>query len=128
MKDTPINNLMENTLAKLRDMVDVSTIIGEPMVTGGVTLIPVSRISYGFGSGGTDLPTKQSNELFGGGGGGGVTISPIAFIVIENGKTRMMQINNYTSSADRAIAMIPELVDKVTELLKADKKETDDAE
>lgn len=123
MKDTPINNLMENTLAKLRDMVDVSTIIGEPMVTGSVTLIPVSRISYGFGSGGTDLPTKQPNELFGGGGGGGVSISPVAFIVIENGKCRMMQINNYTSSADRAIAMIPELVDKVTELLKADKKE-----
>lgn len=126
MKETPVNKIMESTLERLRDMVDVSTVIGEPMVTGGVTLIPVSKVSYGFGSGGTDLPSKQPGELFGGGGGGGVTIAPIAFIVIENGKCRMMQINNYTSSADRAIAMIPELVDKVTELLKSDKK--DDAE
>ena len=62
-------------------------------------------------------------SLFGGGGGGGITITPVAFIVIENGKCRMMQINNYTSSADRAIAMIPELVDKVTELLKPESKE-----
>lgn len=123
MKETPVNKIMENTLERLRDMVDVSTVIGEPIVTGSVTLIPVSRISYGFGSGGTDLPSKQNSELFGGAGGGGVSITPIAFIVIENGKCRMMQINNYTSSADRAIAMIPELVDKVTELLKPETNE-----
>ena len=118
-----INKIMENTLEKMRQMVDVSTIIGEPMVTGSTTLIPVSKVSYGFTSGGTDLPSKQKQELFGGGGGGGITITPVAFIVIENGKCRMMQINNYTSSADRAIAMIPELVDKVTELLKPENKE-----
>ncbi len=123
MKETPVNKIMESTLQRLRDMVDVSTVIGEPIQQGSVTLIPVSRISYGFGSGGTDLPSKQNNELFGGAGGGGVSIAPIAFIVIENGKCRMMQINNYTSSADRAIAMIPELVDKVTELLKPEDKE-----
>jgi sporulation protein YtfJ len=109
-------------------MVDVSTIIGEPMVTGSTTLIPVSKVSYGFTSGGTDLPSKSNSELFGGGGGGGITITPVAFIVIENGKCRMMQINNYTSSADRAIAMIPELVDKVTELLKSDKENKATAE
>lgn len=123
MKETPVNKIMENTLEKMRQMVDTSTIIGEPVVNGGVTLIPVSKVSYGFGTGGTDLPSKQSAELFGGGGGGGISISPVAFIVIENGKCRMMQINNYTSSADRAIAMIPELVDKVTELLKGDKQQ-----
>ncbi len=126
MKETPVNKIMENTLEKMRQMVDVSTIIGEPMVTGNTTLIPVSKVSYGFTSGGTDLPSKNNAELFGGGGGGGITITPVAFIVIENGKSRMMQINNYTSSADRAIAMIPELVDKVTELLKSDK--SNDAE
>ncbi len=128
MKETPVSNIMEGTLDRLRQMVDTSTIIGEPIVTGDTTLIPVSKVSYGFGSGGTDLPTKTSSELFGGGGGGGVTIQPVAFIVIENGKCRMMQINNYTSSADRAIAMIPELVDKVTELLKSDKKTEETAE
>ena len=117
MKETPVNKIMENTLEKMREMVDVSTIIGEPMVTGDTTLIPVSKVSYGFTSGGTDLPSKQNAELFGGGGGGGITISPVAFIVIQNDKVRMMQIDNYTSSADRAIAMIPELVDQVSKLL-----------
>ena len=127
MKETPVTNIMEGTLDKLRSIVDTSTIIGEPIVTGDTTLIPVSKVSYGFGSGGTDLPSKSSSDLFGGGGGGGVTIQPVAFIVIENGKCRMMQINNYTSSADRAIAMIPDLVDKVTELLKSDKNDKEEA-
>ena len=129
MKETPVNKIMESTLEKMREMVDVSTIIGEPMTTGDTTLIPVSKVTYGFTSGGTDLPSKQNKELFGGAGGGGISITPVAFIVIQNGKCRMMQINNYTSSADRAIGMIPELVDKLTELLQAknseDKKDVD---
>ena len=120
MKETPVNKIMENTLEKMREMVDVSTIIGEPMVTGDTTLIPVSKVSYGFTSGGTDLPSKQNAELF---GGGGITISPVAFIVIQNDKVRMMQIDNYTSSADRAIAMIPELVDQVSKLLSSKNEE-----
>ena len=123
MKETPVNKIMENTLEKMREMVDVSTIIGEPMVTGDTTLIPVSKVSYGFTSGGTDLPSKQNAELFGGGGGGGITVSPVAFIVIQNDKVRMMQIDNYTSSADRAIAMIPELVDQVSKLLSSKNEE-----
>lgn len=136
MKETPVNKLMESTLQRMKEMVDTSTIIGEPMVSGKTTLIPVSKVTYGFTSGGTDLPSKQNQELFGGAGGGGISITPVAFIVIENGKCRMMQINNYTSSADRAIAMIPELVDKLTELItsksddKAEEKEekAEDAE
>ncbi|MBR3738036.1 MAG: sporulation protein YtfJ [Eubacterium sp.] len=128
MKETPVNRIMESTLEKMREMVDVSTIIGEPMTTGDTTLIPVSKVSYGFTSGGTDLPSKQGSELFGGAGGGGISITPVAFICIQNGKVRMMQINNYTSSADRAIAMIPELVDKLTELIGAKKDEKDEAE
>ena len=130
MKETPVNKIMENTLEKMREMVDVSTIIGEPMTTGDTPLIPVSKVTYGFTSGGTDLPSKQNAELFGGGGGGGISITPVAFIVIQNDKVRMMQINNYSSSADRAIAMIPELVDQISQLVKAkdaDEK-TDSAE
>lgn len=123
MKETPVNKIMENTLEKMRQMVDVSTIIGEPMVTGDITLIPVSKVTYGFTSGGTDLPSKQNAELFGGGGGGGITISPVAFIVIQDGRVRMMQINNYTSSADRAVSMIPELIDKLSDLLSSGKEE-----
>ena len=129
MKETPVNKIMENTLEKMRQMVDVSTIIGEPIVTGETTLIPVSKVSYGFTSCGTDLTTKQNAELFGGAGGGGITISPVAFIVIQKDKVRMMQINNYTSSADRAISMIPELVDQISQLVKAkDEVEQEDKE
>ena len=123
MKETPVNKIMESTLQKMREMVDVSTIIGEPIVTGDTTLIPVSKVSYGFTTGGTDLPSKQNKELFGGAGGGGISITPVAFIVIQDTKVRLMQIDNYTTSADRAISMIPELIDKVSELI-ADK--TDD--
>lgn len=118
MKESPVNKIMENTLEKMRQMVDVSTIIGDPIETAGTTIIPVSKVAYGFTSGGTDLPSKSNNELFGGAGGGGITITPVAFIVIKDGSVRMMQINNYTSSADRAISMIPELLDKVSELTK----------
>lgn len=128
MKETPVNKIMENTLEKMRQMVDVSTIIGEPMVTGNVTLIPVSKVTYGFTSGGTDLPSKQNAELFGGAGGGGITITPVAFIVIQDGRVRMMQINNYTSSADRAVSMIPELIDKMSDLLSAGKEDKKPAE
>lgn len=117
MKETPVNRIMESTLEKMREMVDVSTIIGEPITTGKTTLIPVSKVSYGFTSGGTDLPSKQNAELFGGAGGGGISITPVAFIVIQDEKVRLMQIDNYTSSADRAISMIPELIDKVSELV-----------
>lgn len=126
MKETPVNKIMESTLQKMREMVDVSTIIGEPIVTGDTTLIPVSKVSYGFTTGGTDLPSKQNKELFGGAGGGGISITPVAFIVIQDTKVRLMQIDNYTSSADRAISMIPELIDKLSELIAAktdDKKE-----
>ena len=128
MKETPVNRIMESTLQKMKEMVDVSTIIGEPVVAGDTTLIPVSKVQYGFTSGGTDLPSKQGSELFGGAGGGGISITPVAFIVVENGKCRMMQINNYPSSADRAIAMIPELVDKLTELIAAKGSDEEEAE
>ncbi len=127
MKETPVNRIMESTLQKMKEMVDVSTIIGDPIVTGDTTLIPVSKVAYGFTSGGTDLPSKQGSELFGGAGGGGITITPVAFIVIQDGKCRMMQINNYSSSADRAVAMIPELVDKLTELISAKNEEPEKA-
>ncbi|MDD6602961.1 MAG: spore germination protein GerW family protein [Eubacteriales bacterium] len=124
MKETPVNRIMESTLEKMREMVDVSTIIGEPITTGKTTLIPVSKVSYGFTSGGTDLPSKQNAELFGGAGGGGISITPVAFIVIQDEKVRLMQIDNYTSSADRAISMIPELIDKVSELVNTKNSES----
>ena len=130
MKETPVNKIMENTLEKMRQMVDTSTIIGEPMVTGTTTLIPVSKVSYGFTSGGTDLPSKQNQELFGGGGGAGVTISPVAFLVINKGEVSVKYIcEGSESSAERIIGMVPDVVNKVGDIVNkfnGDKKENKD--
>ena len=114
MKETPVNKIMENTLEKMRQMVDTSTIIGEPMVTGTTTLIPVSKVSYGFTSGGTDLPSKQNQELFGGGGGGGITITPVAFLVIDKmGNVDIKHITAFDNAAERMVSLVPEMFDKV---------------
>ena len=83
----PINSLMDTTLKKIKEMVDVNTIIGDPITTpDGTTIIPVSKVSYGFASGGSDLPTKRdSKDCFGGGSGAGVTIKPVGFLTIYKG-------------------------------------------
>ena len=84
-----VSELMETTMTKIREMVDSNSVIGEPITTpDGVTLIPVSRVSLGFGSGGGTY--GQTSERFGGGGGAGVKIDPVAFLVIKDGQTRMV--------------------------------------
>ena len=121
--DHPINGLMDTTMKKIKEMVDVNTIIGDPITTpDGTTVIPVSKVTYGFASGGTDFPTKkESKDCFGGGSGAGVTIQPIAVLVIANGDVRMISIEKYDGAADRVVGMVPDLVDKVTGLFKRDK-------
>lgn len=85
-KETKVENLMGVSIDKIKQMVDVSTVVGDPIpLSGGTTLIPVSKVSYGFASGGSDLPTKGEKDLFGGGGGAGINITPIAFIAVSNG-------------------------------------------
>ena len=81
MSEKSAGAILSATIEKIRDLVDTSTIIGEPIYAeGGVTIIPVSKVTYGFASGGADFPSKNANELFGGGGGAGVTITPVALI------------------------------------------------
>ncbi len=124
MAEHPIQGLMGVTMDKIREMVDSNTIIGTPITTAdGTTILPVSRVSFGFGSGGSDFQGKNSanKELFGGGSGAGVSISPVAFLIIKDGAVRTIQLSDTSNSVDRAISMIPELVDKVSDLLKKDK-------
>ena len=114
MSNHPIDSMMENTLEKIRQMADSNTVVGKAIeCSDGTIILPISKISYGFASGGSDLPTKTEKELFGGGAGAGVTISPVAFIVIANGETKLLQIDPFNSSLDRAIGMAPELMDKI---------------
>ena len=126
MSEHPIQGLMDTTLEKIRNMVDVNTIIGDQIVAAdGTVIIPVSKVSLGFASGGSDLPNKSDKDLFGGGSGAGVTINPIAFIVVSNGNVKLLQIKQSSSVADNAIALVPELVDKISGLFSKDKKKKD---
>ncbi len=129
MSEHPIQGLMNTTLEKIKQMVDINTIIGEPIVTqDGTTIIPVSKIAYGFASGGSEFGNKQQPEakLFGGGGGAGVTINPVAFIAISHGDVKLLNISNGTN--EKAIAMVPELVDKISGLFKKDKSKKNEGE
>lgn len=113
----PIKGMMDTTLSKIKDMVDVSTIIGDPVISGETTIIPISKMSYGFASGGSDFDGKAGHRCFGGGGGAGVTVQPVAFLVIHGSNVRLLQIDNNMNSLDKAVGMIPNLVDKVSDLL-----------
>ena len=105
-----INDAMNLTMQKLREMIDVNTVIGQPITTpDGTTLIPVSKVIFGFSSGGTD----GNNIRFGAGSGAGVTISPQAFVVISNGNVRMLYVDPPANSTlDKAVDLIPGIVDK----------------
>lgn len=124
MKEQSAGAILATTIDKIRDLVDTSTIIGEPIKTGtDVTIIPVSKVTYGFASGGSDFPTKNNNELFGGGGGAGVTITPVAFLVINNSEVSLKHITAYDNAAERVVNLVPEMFDKVTGLMDKVKKD-----
>ena len=121
-----INGIMGTTMDKIKEMVDVNTVIGDPIVSpDGTMIIPVSKVTCGFASGGTDLPTKTATNCFGGGSGAGITIQPVAFLSIYKGDVKLIQINKYDGAADRVVGMIPELVDKVTALFNKDSKKNE---
>ena len=125
MSEHPIEGMMGTTLNKIRQMVDVNTVMGDPVTTpDGTVIIPISKISYGFASGGSDLPSKTHAEknYFGGGAGAGVTVTPLAFLTISRGNVRLLQIDPYNSSADRVIGMIPEVADKINEFMNSRKE------
>ncbi len=122
MNEHPIQGLMDVTLEKIKKMVDSNTIIGNPInMADGTLILPISKVTFGFASGGSDFPTKTNKELFGGGGGAGVSISPIAFLIVRDGNVRMIQLADTSNSVDRAIGMMPEMVDKITDLFKKGK-------
>ena len=124
MSEKSAGAILSSTIEKIRDLVDTSTIIGEAIYAeGGITIIPVSKVTYGFASGGADFPSKSSKELFGGGGGAGVTITPVAFLVINDGEVTLKHITAYDNAAERAINLVPEKFDKVTGLVKKAKKD-----
>ncbi|MCH5296066.1 MAG: GerW family sporulation protein [Ruminococcus sp.] len=125
--DHPIGNLMDTTMNKIKEMIDVNTIIGEPITApDGTLIIPVSKVSYGFASGGSDLPTKKENkDCFGGGSGAGVTIQPVAFLSVYQGNVKLIPIEKFDGASDRIVGMIPDMIDKVKGVFKKDKKKAE---
>ena len=119
MKEKSANGILSTTIEKVRDLVDVSTIIGDPInLPDGLTIIPVSKVTYGFASGGSDFPSKNNVELFGGAGGAGVTINPVAFLVIKDGDVTIKHIVSDDNAVERAVSLVPEMFDKITSLKK----------
>ena len=118
MKEQSASGILGTSIEKIKDLVDVSTIIGDPMDLGdGIKIIPVSQVSYGFASGGSDFPSKSNAELFGGGGGAVITMTPIAFIVVNNGEVSIKHISTEEGSIERTIGMIPDVVNSVTDVV-----------
>jgi sporulation protein YtfJ len=124
----PIGNLMNTTMEKIKEMIDVNTIIGDPITSpDGTLIIPVSKVSYGFASGGSDLPTKKENkDCFGGGSGAGVTIQPVAFLTVYQGDVRLVSVDSEEGTADKLVNMIPDVLKKVKGVFKKDKSESAD--
>jgi sporulation protein YtfJ len=115
----PINDLVNTTMDKIRTLVDSNTIIGEPIHAEGITLIPVSRLSFGFAGGGSDFTTKNQkpagDNSFGGGSGAGARLEPVAFLVIKGDNVRLLPVAPPPgTTVDRVIEMVPEVLDKVT--------------
>ncbi len=116
-----IEGIMGVSMEKIRQMVDVNTIVGEPIIAEGTTIIPVSKVSFGFASGGSDLPT-QAAEKFAGGAGAGVTVKPVAFIVIKpDGDVKMLELGSKGGAVDSVIDALPGLIDKIKTMV-AEKK------
>lgn len=114
-----LSNMVENTLAKIKDMISVNDVVGDPITTAdGVTIIPISKVSVGFGGGGSDFVSKNVNNHenpFGGGVGGGVKVTPIAFIVIKGDSVRMLPVAApANTTADRVVEMVPDVLDKIS--------------
>lgn len=123
-----VSAVLDVTVEKMRAMADSSTIIGEQIVLpDGTVLIPVSKVSYGFASGGSDFASKNAgNVLFGGGGGGGMTVTPVCFISAKDGNVELVPVEVKSApmgAAERAICMAPEFFDKIVALFKKDNQE-----
>ena len=117
-------NMLDATIAKLRDMVSVNSVVGDPIVTAdGVTIIPVSNVSVGFGGGGSDFVSKNVNHQdnpFGGGVGAGVKVTPVAFLIVKDGNVRMLPVAApANTTADRLVEMVPDTLDKIANFIDA---------
>ena len=129
-KKNPIGRLMQETMEQVRAMADADIIVGTPIEAQGVTLIPVSRMSIGVGTGGTEFSTKKQqaggDNAFGGGGAASAKLEPVAFLVIRDGNVKLLPVFPAPATTlDRVIDTVPEVVDKVTDFLAQQKEKSE---
>ena len=119
-KPGKINALLDTTLSKIRELVDSQTVIGEPIVISPkLTLIPISKMSFGFASGGSDFSGKDApNVHFGGGSGAGVKIAPVAFVVVKDDNVRIMSVSPSDTPVDKLVDAVPDMIDKISGMFK----------
>ena len=113
----PINEVLQTTMSRIREMVDTNTVVGQPIVTAdGVTIIPVSKLSFGFATGGSDFgKTPNVEKNFGGGAGAGVNVTPVAFLIVKDGSVRLLPVAPPAGdSVGRVVDLVPEMFEKVT--------------
>ena len=124
-----ISGLTDNSMKNLKTLVDADTVIGNPITTpDGTMIIPVSKVSFGFATGGSDLASKSPKDVFGGGSGGGVTIQPLCFLVVKNGDVKILHINSNNSTGSQIVNMVPDVIDKISGIVKKDKPADDNTE
>lgn len=124
MAEHALNEVMKTTMDKIRSMVDVNTIVGDAITTpDGTTIIPISKVSFGFATGGSDFDSKKEGVNFGGGTGAGVTIKPEGFLVVSDGNVRLVPMAVAPSTTlDRLVELVPEIITKVEGYFKKNKK------
>lgn len=124
MKEQSAAAILATTIEKIRNLVDTSTIIGEPIIISErVTVIPISKVTYGFASGGSDFPSKSNAELFGGAGGAGITVNPVAFLVVNDDVVTVKSIESDSNSIDKVVNAVPDVISTITSLVNKFTKE-----
>lgn len=126
MGEHPINNLMGTVMENIKGMVDVNTIIGDPVETSnGTVIIPVSKVGFGFAAGGSDIPTRGDSNTFGGGSGAGVSISPIGFLVVSPEQIKLIPISANNTPIDKLVDYIPVAFEKVNAMIQKKKADAE---
>lgn len=129
MNEHPLNDLMNSTMEKIRAMADANTVVGQPIITEEVTIIPVSRVSLGVGVGGSDFASKHqkpgADNAFGGGSGAGISMDPIAFLIVRGDNVRLLPVIPPSGPLDRVIDVVPEVVDKITDFVEKQQEKKD---
>ena len=127
MNEHPLNDLMNSTMEKIRAMADANTVVGQPIITEEVTIIPVSRVSLGVGVGGSASKHQKpgADNAFGGGSGAGISMDPIAFLIVRGDNVRLLPVIPPSGPLDRVIDVVPEVVDKITDFVEKQQEKKD---